>query len=475
VNDAPPQFGRAADRKSPGTYHGGDLKGIRDHLAYLKDLGVTGVWVTPITKNSVAGQDIRTYHGYSASDFYAVEPRFGTMKDLQDLIEAAHALGLKIVQDQVANHSGNRTPWTGDLPTKTWVHYADQQTRPRNNFDIAALADPYARPKRAEVPVNGWFSQAMPDLNQEDPFVSDYMIENALWWIGMTGIDAIRQDTYPYVGRAFWEKYQTAVNRQFPAFVVTGEVTASTPVVLSFFEGGVRRRGIDTKLPSILDFPLESAVRQVFADGQPMTKLVDILAQDSLYLHPEMLVVFPGNHDQPRFLTQAKGDVAKLMMAEAFVLTTRRVVHLYYGDEVAMLGGRDPDNRHDFPGGWPDDPVDAFTEAGRTGDAAKVFNWTRDLLHFRQAHAAIRRGGLTQLLSTPEQYAYLRTSPEENVLVVLNRAGSAKPVSIEVDDMPLPNGTRLASFAAGVPDAIVSNGKVAIEQPGEVQIYWAKR
>jgi glycosidase len=212
--------------------------------------------------------------------------------------------------------------------------------------------------------------------------------------------------------------------KQYPQFVVTGEITAPNPVALSFFEGGATRRGVDTKLNSILDFPLEGAVRGVFGEGQPLNKLTDLLAQDSLYLHPEMLVVFPGNHDQPRFLTAAKGDVAKLMMAEAFLLTTRRVVHLYYGDEIAMQGGRDPDNRRDFPGGWPSDPLNAFTPQGRSGDAAKVFDWTRALLHYRQAHPALRRGSLTQLVADTDRYAYLRSSPEEDVLVILNRAGN---------------------------------------------------
>jgi glycosidase len=362
------------------------------------------------------------------------------------------------------------------MPTRTWFHYPDRNPKPRNNFDIAGLADPYSRPKRRDSPLNGWFSPGMPDLNQEDPLVSDFVIQNALWWIGMTGIDGVRQDTYPYVDRPFWEKYQTAIDRQYPTFTVVGEITAPNPVALSFFEGGVRRRGIDTRLPSMLDFPLERAVREVFAQGQPMTRLVEILTQDSLYLRPEMLVVFPGNHDQPRFLTVANGDVSRLMAATAFVLTTRRVVHLYYGDEVAMAGNRDPDNRRDFPGGFPGDPVDLFKPEGRTGDAAKVFNWTRDLLRFRREHPALRRGGLIQLLSNQDQYAYLRTSPEEDVLVVLNRAGREKPIAIEVDDLPfLKDGLRLAAFVPGTPDATVAAGKIVLEQPAEVQIYWAKR
>jgi glycosidase len=471
-NDSPPEYGRPADRKTGQAYHGGDLHGVRDHLAYLKDLGVTGIWMTPAYKNS--NPRGAPYHGYHTVDFYDVEPRFGTMQQFKELVDAAHAMGIKVVQDQVANHSGPQHPWVADPPTKTWFNYLDRTPRPRNNYDIAGLADPYSRPKRRDLPLRGWFAGSLPDFNQDDPLMTDYLIQNALWWVGMTGIDAIRQDTYPYVDRPFWEKWQTAIDRQFPNLVVVGEITAPTPGALSFFEGGARRYGVDTKLPTMLDFPLESALRSVFAQGQPMTRLVEILAQDSLYRRPEMLVMFPGNHDQARLTTLVKGDISKLMMAQTFVLTTRRVVHLYYGDEIAMQGGNDPDNRRDFPGGWPGDAVNAFTPEGRTGDAATVFNFTRDLLRFRQAHPALRRGGLVQLIANENQYVYLRSLPEEHVLVVLNRAGSAKPLSIDVDDLPLPEGRRFKSFPAGAPDLLVSGGKVVIDQPKEIQLYWAE-
>jgi glycosidase len=475
-NDSPPEFNRPADRNVMGAYHGGDLRGVRDHLPYLKDLGVTGIWMTPVYKNSnPAGTP---YHGYHTVDFYDVEPRFGTMAQFRELVDAAHAAGIKVVQDQVANHCGPRHPWVANPPTKTWFNYPDRTPKPRNNYDIAALSDPYARPKRRELPLRGWFAGNLPDFNQDDPLVSDYLIENALWWIGMTGVDAIRQDTYPYVDRPFWEKWQTAIDRQYPGFVVVGEITAPNPGVLSFFEGGVRRNGTDTKLPSMLDFPLEGATRQVFAQGQPMTKLVDILSQDSLYRHPEMLVAFVGNHDGPRMLTVAESDIAKLMMAQTFLLTTRRVVHLYYGDEIGMGKGTDRTDRSiraDFPGGFSGDPVNAFTPEGRTGDAGVVFEWMRGLLHFRQEHPALRRGGLVQLLANQDQYAYLRSSPEEHVLVVLNRAGSAKALEIDVDDLSMPEGLRFQPFPAGAPDVAVSAGKLTIEQPKQIQIYRAAR
>jgi glycosidase len=473
-NDNPPGFNGPSNRQSPRAYHGGDLRGIRDRLSYLKDLGVTGFWLTPIYRNSLPSGG-NAYHGYHAVDFYDVEPHFGTMQDMRELVDAAHGMGLKVVQDQVANHCGPQHPFVAHPPTKTWFNYQNANPHPRNNFDIAGLTDPYSRPARIDLPLRGWFAGNLPDFNQDDPLVADYLTENALWWIGMTGVDAVRQDTYAYVGRPFWAKWQSAIDKQYPGFTVVGEVTAPNPASLSFFEGGTAHAGIDTKLPSLLDFPLASAARAVFGQGQPMNRLVEILAQDSLYKRPDMLVTFPGNHDQPRLLTVAKDDIHRLMMNEAFTLTTRRVAHLYYGDEIAMTGGNDPDNRRDFPGGFPSDPINDFTPSGRTGDAATVFNFTRELLHFRRAHPALQSGDLTELLINQDQYAYLRSSRDERVLVVLNRAGSAKAIQIEVDDLGMPDGMHLKSFAADSPDAVVAGEKITIEQPKEFQIYWTER
>ena len=473
-NDSPPEYGHPADRKAVGAYHGGDIRGIRQRLGYLKALGVTGIWVNPVYKNSnPAGSP---YHGYHTVDFYDVEPRFGTMKDFRELVDQAHQMGIKVVQDQVANHCGPNHPWLADPPTPTWFNDLARTPKLRNNYDIAALADPYARPKRRDPPLRGWFAGNLPDFDQTDPLMSDYLIENALWWIGATGIDGIRQDTYPYVDRPFWEKWQTAIDRQYPNLTVVGEITAPTPAVLSFFDGGTRRNGVDTRLKSMLDFPLEGAIRNVFAQGQPMTQLTDILTQDFLYRKPELLVTFIGNHDQPRFLTIAGSDVSRLMMAEAFLLTTRRVPHLYYGDEIAMGAGGDRTDRTiraDFPGGFPGDPVDAFLPEGRTGSAAAAFQWTQELLRFRAAHPALRRGSLVQLLVNKDQYAYLRTSPEEQVLVVLNRAGNEKPIELPVDDLRLPEGMKFKPLAAAEAELTVSQKAIVIREPKPIGIYWA--
>ena len=475
-NDSPPEYNRPADRNVFNAFHGGDLRGIRDRLPYLNELGVTALWLNPIYKNSSPGAS--PYHGYHTVDFYDVEPRFGSMKDFRNLVDAAHRLGVKVLQDQVANHTGPRHPWVTSPPTPTWFHHLNRTPRPRNNFDIAALADPYARPRRRDPPLRGWFAGNLPDLDQTDPLVSDYLIQNALWWIGMSGLDGIRQDTYPYADRPFWEKWQTAIDREYPALVVVGEITAPSPAVLSFFQAGARRDGVDTRLRTMLDFPLEGAVRRVFAQGQPMTQIADVLAQDFLYHRPELLVTFIGNHDGPRFFTIAANDAGKLLMAQTLVLTTRRVPQLYYGDEIAMGAGADRTDRSiraDFPGGFPGDPVNAFLPEGRTGTSKIVFDWTRDLLRFRQAHPALRRGDLVHLLATGDQYVFLRRSGTDQVLVALNRAGSAKPIELDVDDLAIREGTRFRAFAGAEAEAVVSNSRIVLKDPKEISIYWAAR
>ncbi len=474
-NDSPPEFGQPADRSSPNAYHGGDFRGIRGRLDYLKDLGVTGIWMLPSYRNST--RHASPAHGYHTVDFYAVEPRFGTMQDFRDLVDSAHRLGIKVMQDQVANHCGPHHPWVEAPPTPTWFHDLSVLPRLRNNFDIAALADPYARPRRRSIPLRGWFAGHLPDFDQTDPLVSGYLIQNAIWWIGMSGIDGMRQDTYPYVDRPFWEKWKEAIDRQFPGFFVVGEITARTPAVLSFFEGGARRDGIDTKLDTMLDFPLHRAIRSVFAQNGPLNELADVLAQDSLYRRPEWLVPFLGNHDGARFLAVAGGDISRLLMAQAFLLTTRGIPHLYYGDEIAMgkedAGGR-RSVRADFPGGFPGDPVDAFAPHGRTGDSAVVFQALRSLLHLRRSHPALRRGKLTHLLVEKDRYAYLRSAPEERVLVVLDRT-PAGPIDIEVDDIPLRDGLRFRSFPEGQHEVTVTGGRLRIIPSESIMIYVARQ
>ena len=358
------------DRAAAKTYHGGDLKGIQQHLPYLKELGVTTLWLTPLYDNDDSTSD---YHGYGATDEYAVEDHFGTMSDFQQLVAAAHQQGLKVLLDMVPNHVGPKHPWTTSQPAPGWLH-GTLEHHLNNVYDYPPISDPHAVPQNYRNALEGWFANVLPDLAQENPLVAEWLLQNALWWTESSGIDGFRIDTFPYVPRAFWSYYLLGLFKAYPSFFAVGEVYNFDPTVTSYFAGGQTGfDGIDTHLPTPFDFPMNSAIREVINHGAPAKKIVDVLRQDRLYPHPELLVTFMGNHDMKRFLTDAGGSIEKLKLAFSLLATMRGIPQLYYGDEIAMPGGEDPDNRHDFPGGFPGDQNDAFTSAGRTPEQQDVF------------------------------------------------------------------------------------------------------
>ncbi|MFP5233187.1 MAG: alpha-amylase family glycosyl hydrolase, partial [Acidobacteriota bacterium] len=341
-----------SERAKPRGWHGGDLKGIEDHLDYLRQLGVTTVWITPVYQN----REMDSYHGYGATDMYRVDDHFGSLADLQALAAALHAHGMKLVLDTVPNHVGPQNPWVNDEPAPDWfhgtkAHHLDSQT----NF--TALINPHA-PERDKVgTLDGWFAGVLPDMNTESPAVAQYLRQNAIWWVEQTGADGLRIDTFPYVDRAFWHVFNGELKQLFPHLTQVGEVFNGDPVITSSFAGGVTRAGVDTELYTPFDFPTYFALRDVFTKGAPMSRLADMLAKDSLYPHPQRLVPFIGNHDTERFATAVQGagtdGEGALQLALAYVLTSRGMPQIYSGDEIAMQGGGDPDNRKDFPGGFP--------------------------------------------------------------------------------------------------------------------------
>ena len=456
ANDEPrrePEESRGAqpslDRSNPRAYHGGDLRGIRDHLGYLKDLGVTALWLTPIVKNG-APQD---YHGYSAVDLYAVDPHLGSLADYQDLVAAAHREHMKIFFDAVPNHVGPLHPWVERPPLPDWFHgsrahhldsftpvhgpfYAEPEKQPNDLFET--LVDPHAPASLRKNLTEGWFFGILPDLNTENPMVAQYLLQNSIWWTESSGLDGFRLDTFPYVDRRFWSEWHAGLRKIYPNLSTIGEVFHPDPSVTSFFVGGQRRwDGIDSGLSTVFDFPMYFALRDVLLRGAPAGRIPDILRHDSLYARPNLLVPFFANHDVPRFASAEGSSPEKLQLAFGLTLTLRGIPQLYYGDEIGMPGGGDPDNRRDFPGGWREDSQNAFTEAGRTPQQQAIFSYVQSLLRLRREHPALQSGKLWHLASDADSYVFLRETEDEHIVVAFNNTAHSRDLQIPLADTPV--------------------------------------
>jgi glycosidase len=451
ANNDPPQSRGLYDRSKSRYYHGGDLQGIINHLDYIKSLGVTAIWMTPIYDNvnhlnereQYGGVPITDYHGYGAVDFYGVEEHFGTLAKLCELVDRAHSLGIKVIQDQVANHTGPYHPWVKDPPTPTWFN-GTAEHHLNETWQTWTLADPRATYQAQRETLEGWFINILPDLNQNDKETSRYIIQNTLWWLGVAGFDAIRQDTLPYVPRAFWRDWSAAIKRAYPRVNLIGEVYDGDPALVSFFQGGAARfDGIDSGIDTVFDFPVFFPIRHAFAEGKPLREVEMMLARDRLYANPNILVTFLGLHDMLRFMSESGATIEGLKLAQTFLMTARGIPMLYYGDEIAMPGGPDPDNRRDFPGGFPGDPANAFDSAGRAPDQQSVFVHVQRLGRLRAQLEPLRRGTQIDLLTAEQQYVYARMTDRETAIVVLNN--DSKPASLEFDAGParVPGGATL--------------------------------
>ena len=467
TNDEPSEFEGSHDRANPRAYHGGDLRGIKAHLPYLKELGVTTIWLTPIVKNG-APED---YHGYGAVDLYAVDPHLGTLSDYQELVEVAHHEHMKVFFDAVPNHVGPRNPWVKNAPTTEWFHgtpehhlnsaspwkqsfygLAGNKLEAIDPFEL--LADPHTPPLLRKNLTDGWFFGLLPDMNTEDPLVVAYLVQNSIWWAEISGLDGYRLDTFPYVPRTFWEEWHAELRRIYPRLSTIGEVFHPDPTVTSFFVGGRKGwDGIDTQLTTVFDYPMYFVLREVLLGDAPASRVANILRQDSLYPHPEFLVPFFGNHDVPRFAGVAGATLAKLKLAYGLTLTLRGVPQLYYGDEIGMTGGGDPDNRHDFPGGWMEDRKDGFAREGRTSEQQAIFEYVQGLLRLRRENDALRTGKLWHLESDDSSYVFLRESDEEKLVVAFHNGKSERQMTIEVHDTPAKQATGISAlFGAGQAD-----------------------
>jgi len=478
ANDEPAEAPGSHDRSKPRAYHGGDLRGIQNHLPYLKDLGVTALWLTPIVKNGAA-QD---YHGYGAVDLYAVDPHLGALKDYQDLVAAVHKQGMKLFFDAVPNHVGPKHPWVANPPLPDWFHgtlqhhidsfsplkgsfYGKTGGQPIANDPFEALVDPHAPMRMKRNLTDGWFFGILPDMNTENPIVEQYLLQNSIWWAETSGLDGFRVDTFPYVGRKFWANWHAGLHRLYPYLTTVGEVFHPDPSVTSFFVGGTKRYdGIDSGLSTVFDFPMFFTLRDVLLRGAPVGRLADVLRHDALYVHPEMLVSFFANHDVPRFASVEGSSSAKLKLAFGLTLTLRGIPEIYYGDEIGMPGGGDPDNRRDFPGGWIGDTNDAFAESGRTREQQEIFSYVQSLLRIRREHAALRSGRLWHMASDESAYVFFRESEEERVVVAFNNADQPRELRIALGDTPAQDAAAIG-ILFGDAKAELFKGELRITMP----------
>ena len=483
ANNAPANSPAAAnDRKNPRAYHGGDLRGIINHLSYLKDLGVTALWLTPWYDNWNGVNNCDRpwcpntyYHGYHAIDYYAVEDHFGDLATLRELIEKAHALGLKIIQDQVANHVGSRHPWVTDPPLDNWFHGTLAQ-HTVNRFRNSALLSPHANQDEFRNTLDGWFSDDLPDMNQEEPEVARYEIQNSLWWIGVTGLDAIRQDTIQYLPRSFIRDLSNALHREYPKMWMVGEVFERDAAQTAFFIGGHKGwDGVDTKLDSVFDFPLWNASLLAFTNKAPMRALRDQLKYDALYPDPLKITAFANNHDTMRFMSLAGATLEDARLHVAFTLSVRGIPQLYYGEEIAMEGKEDPDNRRDFPGGFPGDTRNAFAPEGRRPQEQKMFDWTRAWLRLRAEHSSLRRGSLIDLFYDDDAYVFARQDQNETVIVAFNREPKEKNVTIPAGAIGLRDGAELSPLIGTPGNARVKNGQATPNIPPSTAVAYKVR
>lgn len=451
-NDTIPGMFEGVHRDKGEGRHGGDLKGITDHLDYIKDLGVTAIWLNPVLENN---QRKSSYHGYAITDLYKVDRRFGGNEAYLALIKKSHSLGLKVIQDMVMNHIGNDHWLMHDLPEKYWVHQFPEFTR--SNYQGNVISDPHRSGYDAGRMTDGWFDTTMPDVNQRNPLFAQYLIQNTLWWIGYAGIDGIRMDTYPYPDKEFMAKWAKEVMEEYPSFNIVGEVWLqnSIPATAYWQNGSTNADGYRSHLPTVTDFPLCFAVAQALNEAAGwdtgMRRLYTLISQDFIYPDAGNNLIFLDNHDMTRFFRSVNRDMRKFRMGLVFLLTTRGIPQIYYGTELLMDGdgGYHPNIRLDFPGGWPGDVRNAFTRAGRTAEENEAHDFLRSLLVWRKSQEVIHTGALTHYIPEDNVYVYFRHNAAHRVMVVLNANDSEKVLSTKPFAGDMGGSTRARDVLTG--------------------------
>ncbi|HCS63924.1 MAG TPA: alpha-amlyase [Cellvibrio sp.] len=423
-NDAVAGLTEQPDRTFKGGRHGGDIAGMTKHLDYIAKMGFTQIWPNPLTENN---QPQYSYHGYAATNLYLIDARYGTNEDFKHFVRKAQQKSIGVIQDVVLNHIGSQHWWMNDLPAKDWLNFPAEFVATTHRR--TTVQDPYADPQDKELFVSGWFVKSMPDLNQRNPQLANYLIQNSLWWIEYAGLSGIREDTYGYADEQFLSRWAKAIMDEYPHFNIVGEEWSNNPAVVAHWQRGKENKsGHVSYLPSMMDFPIHETLRQVLLEEESWDKgfvrLYEMLANDFVYPDPFNLVLFPENHDTSRIYSHLNEDLDLFKMAMVYAATMRGIPQFYYGSEVLMTSPRERDDgavRADMPGGWKGDTKNAFTGKGLSAKERDAQHFIKTLLNWRKNSAVIHRGKLRHYAPENGVYVYVRYLDDKAVMILLNK------------------------------------------------------
>ncbi len=473
---------KTINRKDGYARHGGDITGITNHLDYIEDLGFTAIWSCPLLTNNMPRG---SYHGYAITDLYEIDPRFGTLDEYKTLAAKMAEKGMKLVMDQVANHCGLEHWWMKDLPFKDWVNYqevyeahSDSWTNEKtisSNHRRTSNQDLYASEKDKEGMVNGWFVSGMPDLNQRNPFMAQYIIQNSIWWIETVELGGIRQDTYPYPDKDFMSNWAGAIMNEYPNFSIVGEEWSYNPLLIGYWQDGANNKdGYDSNLKSPMDFAMQYIIVQALNETESwdkgLVKMYEGLANDFHYVKPKDIMIFPDNHDMSRIFTQLKGDIVNTKIALSYLLTLPRIVQIYYGTEIVMDDFEKPGDhgliRTDFPGGWEADTVNAFTGVGLTKTQNEMQSYLKTLLNFRKSSKAIHEGKTVHFSPKNSVYVLFRMTENETVVHILNKNEEAVDLDLTRFEEINLQGKSLKNIISG--ETVTWHDNLKLENKGSI-------
>ncbi len=433
-NDNVEGYADKLNRTDPDGRHGGDIQGVIDHLDYISGMGFTALWLNPVLENNMKRT---SYHGYATTDYYKVDPRFGTNEDYKKLSEEARKKGIKLIMDMIMNHCGSEHWWMNDLPSKDWIN--NDARFIQTNHQRPTVQDPYGSQYDKKRFADGWFVEVMPDMNQRNPLLAKYLIQNSIWWIEYAGLSGIREDTYSYSDKDFMRDWSCAIMNEYPNFNIVGEEWSENPALVSYWQKGkYNPDGYTSCLPSLMDFPLQAALIRGLNEKKEvnggLVNLYETLANDFQYPDPSNLVIFPDNHDMNRFYTQVNENFRLFKMGIAYILTMRGIPQIFYGTEILMTnpgGKHDGVIRSDFSGGWPEDSVNVFENRGLTGKQSEAKEYVKKLVNWRKEKSSLHNGKLIHYIPENGVYVYFRYNDDEKVMVAINK--NRKQIKPDID------------------------------------------